>query len=588
MAALLLIATAALLAFRGAYADKVYPAVAVGDVPVGGLPRDAAETRLAERAAALAAQPLRFAAGDRTWTPTLADLGVSLDLEASLGAAYRVGREATAPDRLWSAANLVRNDRAVPFGLRLDLGVLGRWCDGIDAEFGREPRAAALVVEGATVSIEPEVDGIAVDREAVRAAAVAAVAAPSDGVAPLPIVTTPAAIRAADLAGARARVGAALAAPVAVVHEGRRWELAPEDLGRFVAPIVDPARTGADAVTLDLDQPALAAFLSERFAAEIEREPVDALLGWNEGPVVVEEGVDGRAIQAETFAREVTTAFFAPGGTVPVPVEIVKPAVDGTNLDQLGITTLLARGDSNYDGGSFDRDTNVEVGARLLNGTLVPPGGEFSFNGAIGEITADKGYVVSTVVQGERAGRDIGGGICQVSTTVFRAALLAGLPITEWWPHSYRILTYEHDGWGPGYDASILQPEGDPFGGGDLRFANPSDSWLLVESWTTGVHVVVNIYGPDLGYDAQFSETTFDGPFPHEEADLETVNPALPPGTIEQTEWPLDGSEASFTRDVYGPDGELLESRQFFTKFRGRGNVWQVSPDMVGQSPAGG
>jgi len=397
-------------------------------------------------------------------------------------------------------------------------------------------------------------------------------------------------VRVADLDDARVRVERALARPIEVVHEDQRWQLAPEELGRFVVQAVDPAKSGAGAVSVSLDQKALAGWLGDRFAAEIDRAPVDAELGWNEGLVVVEPAEDGLKLQVEAFARDLEAAFFAGDQPVPVPipVTVTKPAVDGKNLDALGITTRLARGDSNYDGGTPERDINVEVGAALLNNTLVPPHSEFSFNQAIGEITADKGYVVSSVVQGERAGRDIGGGICQVSTTVFRAALLSGLPITEWWPHSYRILNYEHDGWGAGYDASILQPEGDPFGGSDFKFENPTDSWMLVESWTDGVHVIVNIYGPELGYDVQFSDTVVGGPYPHGQADIELVNPALPEGTITQTEWPLDSSEATFVRDVYGPDGDLLYSREFHTSFLGRGNVYQVSPDMAGQSPAAG
>ncbi len=106
----------------------------------------------------------------------------------------------------------------------------------------------------------------------------------------------------------------------------------------------------------------------------------------------------------------------------------------------------------------------------------------------------------SNVVDGERIGRDIGGGICQVSTTVFRAAFKAGLPITEWHPHRYRMSFYEQDDWPPGLDASILQPEGNPFGGGDFQFDNPSDSYLLIESYVDGPRVVIVLYGPELDY----------------------------------------------------------------------------------------
>ena len=204
-------------------------------------------------------------------------------------------------------------------------------------------------------------------------------------------------------------------------------------------------------------------------------------------------------------------------------------------------------------GSNDGRATNIEVGAKLLNGTLVPPGEDFSFNHAVGVINEERGFVEAQVIQGERIGRDIGGGICQVSTTVYRAALKAGLPITEWWPHRYRLAFYEQDGWLPGYDASILQPEGDPFGGGDFRFTNPTDSWLLVESYTDGARVIVIIYGPDLGYTVDLGSMDISDPIPVTE-DLEIVDESLPPGAA----WEALKAEALRTAPQVAPGTRVL------------------------------
>src|SRR4029078_6403890 len=118
-----------------------------------------------------------------------------------------------------------------------------------------------------------------------------------------------------------------------------------------------------------------------------------------------------------------------------------------------------------------------------------------------------------------------------------------------------------------GIDASILQPDGDPFGGGDLKFINPSDSWLLVESYTADERVYVIIYGPDLGYKVDVSTPIVGDPIKNDEDDIETVNPDLPPGTIKQTEWEIDGYNVSFTRTVTDRDGNEVETREFVTYF---------------------
>jgi vancomycin resistance protein YoaR len=584
-AALLLLAVAALLLLRAAHPDQIYPGVYAADISLGGLTREEGRAALQQRVEPIEAAGIRFTAGSQVWTPSLPELGLRFDLDAALERSYQVGRERHAWDRLRSSGALARRDERIPLGVTLDRAALDRWFDSVDRDFP-PTRDAALAVDGTDVSIVPEIVGTVVDRPRATARMLEAVSHLQPIAEPLPARTNPPTVIAADLTTHRDNLVAALSRPVAITFGSAAWTLEPAELGQFVVQRVDPSRRGPAAVTLDLDQRTIAAWLTERYGPEIEREPRNAVVGWNDRPVVVEESIGGVTLKSAAFASAVAASLFGQHTPVVVPVERIEPAVRGDQVGQLGITTRLARGDSYYGTAGSERDTNVEIGASLLNGTLVPPGGEFSFNAAIGEITSGRGYLESEVVEAERAGRDIGGGICQVSTTVFRAALLAGLPITEWWPHTYRLRNYEIDGWGPGYDASILQVGEDPAAWGDFRFANPTDSWLLVEAWTADGYVIVNIYGPDLGYDTRFSETTVSDPITTDQ-DIEVVNPELEPGSIIQTEYPINGFEVAFTRDVVNRDGDLVESHQFYTRFRERANVYQVSPEMQGTSLSG-
>ncbi|MDP9364934.1 MAG: VanW family protein, partial [Chloroflexota bacterium] len=428
-------------------------------------------------------------------------------------------------------------------------------------------------------------DGLVVDREAATAQLTDSLRGLRPLDAPLPTLAKPAAVRAADLVEARQGLERALDESVPVTFRDGYWTLSPRDLAGFVEQEVDPTKRGAEAFSLALDERRLAGWLDERLAPEINREPVDAVVGWNEGLVSVEESVDGVQLKAESLAELVRKSFFGDHEPVEAPATITKPTIDSGNLDKLGVATLLGVGTSNYSGSTDGRATNVEVGAYRLNGTLVPPRGEFSFNHAIGVINEENGFVKAQVINGERIGQDIGGGICQVSTTVFRAAYMAGLQMGEWYPHTYRIPFYEYDGWPPGLDASILQPTEDPSTWGDFTFINPSDSWMLVEAWTTGEQVVVNVYGADLGYQVET-----DGPILGQarqiEPDLEVVDPELEPGTIKQTETPLEGLEVRHVRRVFDRSGTLLREGPFVTQYASRGNVWTVSSDMKGKSPA--
>ena len=574
-----------LLMVRATHAERIYPALTVADVPVGGMPISLAATVLSERANAIESSAITFTHGDRSWTSTLRDIGVMVDEQKALARAVGYGRETSAFHRLRAMTALARSGEQLAMPIALDHEQLNRWFDEIDRGLGTPPRDAAVEIQGSNVVIVPEVDGSVVDRDLARAEVESQLLKLRPVEAELPIQTKIASVRAVDLEPARDLLLRAMSNPVQVTSAGGLWTLPAPEIARFVRQDVVPGEGGAPAVRLGLDREKLAVWLDERLGTAVETEPVDAEVGWNgERLVSVKPSVDGVRLDAAALAEQIEGRFFGRGGIIEVPVTHVKPTIDSANLDKLGITTLLGTGSSNYAGSNDGRATNVAMGAQLLNGALVPPWGEFSFNGAVGVINEENGFVEAQVIDGEKIGTDIGGGICQVSTTAFRAAYFAGLPITEWWPHRFRIPFYEYDGWDPGLDASILQPTEDPATWADFKFENPSSSWMLVESWTDGVNVVVNIYGADLGYDVESTGPTW-GDKIQMLPPQEVVDDELDPGTVTLAQTAGIGEEVSHYRVVRDRNGELLWERSFYTKYFPKGDIWSVSKDMKGKAP---
>jgi vancomycin resistance protein YoaR len=580
-----LVLAISLVTVRATHAERIFPALTVADVPVGGMPFDSAASVLAARAQAIESSPIAFTYKDKTWRATLHDIGVTVDANTALSRAVAFGREGSAYSRLRSAAALMRSGEHMAMPMTLDYQQLSHWFDQIDSDLGAPPRNASYEVQGANVIIVPEVDGTIVDRKRAQDVIIAHLQNLEPVQSELPISTKIASVRAANLQPGLAVLQNAMAHPVQVANGAGLWTLPATDLSQFLRQDVGTSAGGAPTLTLGLDHDRMAAWLEDKLGAAVETEPVDAVVGWNgERVVSVVPSVDGLRLDADKLAEEVERRFFGDGGTIEAPLVHIKPTVDSANLDALGITTFLGTGQSNYSGSSDGRAHNVEVGAGLLNGTLIPPWGEFSFNEAIGLIDEDKGFVEAQVIDGEKIGKDIGGGICQVSTTVFRAAYLSGLPIDEWWPHRFRIGFYEYDGWEPGLDASILQPTDDPATWADFKFENPSDSWMLVEAWTDGANVVVNIYGADLGYEVESTGPTWGDKF-QMLAPQEIVDDELPPGTVTLSQQSSIGEELSQYRVVRDRNGNLLWERSFYTKYYPRGDVWKVSPDMKGQAP---
>lgn len=580
-----LVLAALLMVVRLSYSDRIYPGVSVAGVPVGGLPLEAAGAALTERAAAVEASTVTLRRGDAVWTATLAEIGVSVEPDNAVAHAAEFGREGSAWRRLLAAADSATGGRSVALPIALDFERLDGWFDTIDRDLGAPPRNASIAVEGSAISIVPEVDGIVVDREQARATITSQLVNLQPIDAELPVVTQIATIRAVDLEPARLMLLRAMTHPVQVTNGSGLWTLPAVDLAQFLQQDLQPGENGAPIIALGLDRNALATWLDDRLADEIDTEPVDAEVGWDGDRLIsVVPSVDGAELDAPKLAEMVESRFFGEGGTVEAPVTYVKPTIDSANLEALGITTLLGTGSSSYVGSTEDRATNVAVGAKLINGTLIPPWGQFSFNEAVGYINEERGFVEAQVIAGEKIGRDIGGGICQVSTTVFRAAYFAGLPMTEWWPHRFRLGFYELDGWPPGLDASIFQPTPDPATWADFKFENPSDSWMLVESWTDGAKVVVNLYGADLGYTVETTGPTWGDKFQMLPSQ-EVIDPELDPGTVNRAQTSGIGEELSHYRVVRDRNGALLWESSFYTKYFPRGEIWKVSPDMKGQAP---
>lgn len=588
LAVLCIAAAGALFAFRQKYDDRIYPGVSVAGMDVGGLSRDEARGTLQNRAAEIEGQRAYLDALDRHWGPTLRELGVTVDVEGTLEQAFAVGREDEGKTRVGSALETLREDTELPLSVEISLERLEAWAAGVDEELGIRPHNAELVIAEGVVTILPESNGTVVDVAGLQNILAKSLVSLQSPTSALPLVDELPTTYATDLEPARQQIEAALSKSVTLKFQSKTWEVTPAQYGDFVAVAIDPEMSGPESVSVDVDNRALARWLADLLGSTINLDPKNAKVAWSGTKLVATApGEDGRRLLPSSLAESTTGSFFADHSQVEIPIQVLEPEVNGGNLDQLGITTKLASGSSNFDGSDDARSTNIQVGVELLNGTLVPPGGEFSFNHSIGVISPELGFVEAQVIDGERIGRDFGGGICQVSTTVYRAALYAGLPITEWWHHRYRLGFYELDGWTPGLDASILQPEGDPFGGGDFKFMNPSkDSWLLVESYVDWPRAFVVIYGPDFGYTVEVSDPVYGAEIPPS-PDLEVVDYDLPAGTVKQSEWPMTGMEVTYYRSVYGPSGDIVLSDEYYIYFSPRGNVYKVSPDMQGYSPAG-
>jgi vancomycin resistance protein YoaR len=231
----------------------------------------------------------------------------------------------------------------------------------------------------------------------------------------------------------------------------------------------------------------------------------------------------------------------------------------------LGINELIGRGSSTFRGSISGRIYNIGLASSKFDGVLVAPGDVVSFNNIVGDISSLTGYKTAYVIKDGRTVLGDGGGVCQVSTTLFRAALDAGLPIVERRAHSYRVGYYEQDS-GPGLDATVYAPTT------DLKFKNDTPAYILIQTIYNAKNysLVFEIYGTDDGRISNITKPVITSSSPPPD-DLYIDDPSLPAGTIKQIDYKAWGAKTQFDYKVERND-EVLIDKTFYSNYR----PWQA------------
>lgn len=309
--------------------------------------------------------------------------------------------------------------------------------------------------------------------------------------------------------------------------------------------------------------------LSERIDIPVQ----EALFQFENGKVTTfRASRDGRAVnKGEAMARFDSAVRALPHApmyqiVINVPVYASKPKMTTDKVNSFGIKELIGRGYSEFQGSIPGRIHNVALAAGRLNGILIPPGETFSFNDAVGDISAATGYQSAYIIKEGRTVLGDGGGVCQVSTTLFRAALNAGLPIVERRAHAYRVHYYEEGGYKAGLDATVFSPSV------DLKFKNDTPAHILIQTKTDTKNLTLTfeLYGTHDGRSSEIYDHVVYGQTPPPPP-LYQDDPTLKAGVVKQVDWAAWGAKASFKYRVTRGN-EILQDTTFFSNFR----PWQA------------
>lgn len=563
------------------YAGKIYPNITIQGLAIGEMTPQEAEVALRARYGTFLDRPATISYTDQTWQPTLSELGMEFDFAGAVSQAYQAGRGNGMYNNVREVATIWQNGLDLPLRISYDQQKTQQYVAALAQSIDRAPADAELQVTNAMVTTSSAQIGRQLLVNEAVAELSAGLLAFKPSLVELQVRELMPRLTDAPVQVAAAQIRAIISAPLELTVGEQSYAWQPSTIAKFIDITRVPADNG-DTISVQVNP-----YVIERQLLQIadttELPGTLPRVSWNNGNLkIIKPGDNGWRVD-EGRARELVISGLQGQGPrlIELPMRETPPPVNESNLNQLGITDLVSVGKSDFTGSAGYRIHNIGVGMNILNGILIAPGEEFSFNNNIGEIDATNGFVEGSAIVQNRTQLEFGGGICQDSTTIFRAAFWAGLPVTERWGHSFYINWYDKyglgdSGNGPGLDATIFT------GGPDLKFLNDTGAWLLMQTWSdpkSGI-AQVELYGTKLNRKVELTHRIYNR-LPAPPQPVFVADAAQPAGKVKQSDRARGGMTIDVVRTVY-VDGVARDPDLFRTRFRAWPNIFVVNPADMG------
>jgi len=542
----LVVAIALVLVIEAAVSsNKVHPGISVSGIDLGGLTEDEATATLAKHVSKTQSSPITLVSGNKGWDVMPAEIGGSVDVTAAISAAMAVTRESNVFVDMGRRWKLYFSKVDLPLQGSVDTAKMDAFLFDLAREVDVKPVNASLAIENGKIELAEHRDGQAVDQEALRDRLVPLLLSLHSTEVEIPLVTVEAEVKTEDHKPAFDRAELMISAPVTLTNDEHSWTVTADEIASYLeleSQVVD----GTPTLVPVLSSAKMSA-LFVKMEDAVANEPVNASFKSDGTKAWVVEGKPGERLDPEATAEALTTAALrTTARTAKVAVMEVEPDFTTEEAEAWGVKDLLASYATTPYYGSSNRQVNVRITTKYAENVFLAPGEVYDFDKVVGPRTPERGYKTAPGIVGQGIMEDVyGGGICQVSTTLFNAAFEAGLEIVERHNHSLYINHYPD-----GRDATIAPP------GKNLRFRNDTDHYIWIRGVSDGVNTRFNIYGTDDGRKVKIKFSGFSyGAGRTEETVLDK---SMPPGAREVVRSGQSARSCSVTRTVTMPDGTVL------------------------------
>lgn len=572
------------LGYQLIYAGKIFPGVSVGGVDVSGLSPNEAALKLSQTLSYPITGKILFRDGEKVWVASPSELGMVFDPTASALAAYDYGRKGGLFVALTGQINSRGLGADVAPVVLFDQRVAYNYLQNIGLQVNQSVVEASLIVEGTNVIAQSGQYGRALNLDATLIYLGAQLQTFRDGEVPLVIQeTAPKLLDVSSQADAARRI---LSAPLVLTVPNYRegdpgpWTYDVPVLANMMSVnIVDV--NGVPQMQVGLDPVAMRNSLAD-LKIYVDRIPQNARFVFDDATgqlQPISASAVGRVMDVEASIIAVNEALLRGEHTVNLVLAEELPSVQDTATgSELGIVELVAQQTTYFYGSSAARIQNIEAAAANFHGVLVAPGEVFSMGNYMSDVSLENGYAEALIIYGGRTIKGVGGGVCQVSTTLFRTVFLAGFPVIERYSHAYRVSYYEMDASGSvntnyaGLDATVYFPLV------DFKFKNDTPYWMLMETYVNPAARTITwkIYSTSDGRSVTWNTTgpvnIVEPPEPVFEENFE-----LEHNEIKQIDYAAEGADVTVTRTVWR-DGLVYFTDQFVTHYEPWAAICQYGP----------
>ncbi len=588
----ILLFAGAVFAYQNSFRDKIYRGVSIDNVIVGGLTRQEAAEKLERELRYPIESSFRFLWQDKVWQASAQELGFHPQTDQMTQTAYNIGRNGGLLDQITTQISTMLHGVIIQPVFLFDERVAFNRITKIAEEIDTPMDDPSIVLQGSEVVIVPGKSGLMLDRSLTMSMLQIYAQNLQSADIDLPVIT---------LEPTEANLGEQKQVLDNLLH--RDFVLYTDDergvqnAGSIPADVLagmidfEPVMTDGD-LTIEMN-PKVEPFYTRllEIGSSVYKTAQDAKFIFDNSTRslrLIQQAETGKELDIDKSLENIAEAIRAGRNEAEVALNIIQPKVTGNETaEELGIRELVHTENTYFFYSDDARIQNIQVGAAKLNGVLVAPGETFSMADAVGEVSKETGYAESSVIFGDQTVQDVGGGLCQVSTTLFRAAFNYGLEINERHAHGYRVYYYERlgnrqlDPGLAGLDASVYLPVL------DLKFTNDTPYWILMEAQPdlNLFQLQWRFYSTDVNRYVEYTSTGLTNVVPEGEP-IYNENPNLPSGYVEQVDWGIDGADVTIYRTVY-ENGLVHIQDRFDTHYEAWSDIWEYGPGTPGMPPNG-